>query len=61
LDHDKQNSSKRQPGLKKGDPDMVIEIQAKIFYVDGGAFIPSRNPMLEDHLREIKYRWGFLR
>jgi len=37
---------------------MVIEIQAKIFYVDGGTFIPSRNPMLEYHLREIKYRLG---
>jgi hypothetical protein len=35
LDYDKQNSSKRQPGLEKGHPGIAIEIQVKIIYLDG--------------------------
>jgi KDO2-lipid IV(A) lauroyltransferase len=60
LDHDKQNSSKRQPGLKKGYPDTAIEIQVEIIYVDRvrTVFIPFRNPMPKAHFDKIRYWLG---
>jgi hypothetical protein len=43
LHHDKQNSPKRQPGLKKAIPDIAIEIQVKIIYLDGVCHFTSKS------------------
>jgi KDO2-lipid IV(A) lauroyltransferase len=60
LDHDKQNSSKRQPGLKKGYPGISIEIQLKIIYVDRvrTVLIHSYHPMGKSSLKEMRNGLG---